>query len=91
MDEFLINLCNQESDINSIKGEANAAENAMTLANKIRDGIYKDLLIKRIAQEYDLPEEDISEMPDWYICRTIIPQNKQCLIIYAHWTSLFER
>ena len=49
MDEFLINLCNQESDISSIKGKANAAENAMTLANKIRDGIYKDLLIKRIA------------------------------------------
>ena len=59
MDEFLINLCNQESDINSIKGKANAAENAMTLANKIRDGIYKDLLIKRIAQEYDLPEEKL--------------------------------
>ena len=59
MDEFLINLCNQESDISSIKGKANAAENAMTLANKIRDGIYKDLLIKRIAQEYDLPEEKL--------------------------------
>ena len=59
MDEFLINLCNKESDISSIKGKANAAENAMTLANKIRDGIYKDLLIKRIAQEYDLPEEKL--------------------------------
>ena len=59
MDEFLINLCNQESDISSIKGKANAAENAMTLANKIRDGIYEDLLIKRIAQEYDLPEEKL--------------------------------
>ena len=59
MDEFLINLCNQESDINSIKGKANAAENAMTLANKIRAGIYKALLIKRIAQEYDLPEEKL--------------------------------
>ena len=61
MDEFLINLCNQESDINSIKGKANAAENAMTLANKIRDGIYKDLLIKRIAQEYDLTEEKLKK------------------------------
>ena len=59
MDEFLINLCNQESDISSIKGKANAAENAMTLANKIRDGIYKDLLIKRIAKEYDVPEEKL--------------------------------
>jgi len=59
MDEFLINLCNQESDISSIKGKANAAENAMTLVNKIRDGIYKDLLIKRIAQEYNLPEEKL--------------------------------
>jgi DNA primase len=59
MDDFLINLCNQESDINSIKGKANAAENAMTLANKIRDGIYKDLVIKRIAQEYNLPEEKL--------------------------------
>jgi DNA primase len=59
MDDFLINLCNQESDIASIKGKANAAENAMTLANKIRDGIYKDLVIKRIAQQYNLPEEKL--------------------------------
>ena len=59
MDEFIINLCNQDFEISSIKGKANAAENAMTLANKIRDGIYKDLLIKRIAQEYDLPEEKL--------------------------------
>ncbi len=59
MDEFLINLCNQESDIKSIKGTANAAENAMTLANKIRDGIYKDLVIKKISKEYGVPEDKL--------------------------------
>ena len=56
---FLISLCNQESDISSIKGKANAAGNAMTLANKINDGIYKDLVIKRIAQEYELTEKKL--------------------------------
>jgi|TARA_B100001750_G_scaffold43946_1_gene32330 DNA primase len=56
MDDFLINLCNQESDIKTVKGKANAAENAMVYANKIRDGIYKDLVIKKISNEYGLPE-----------------------------------
>ncbi len=57
MDQFLINLCNQESNISSTKGKANAAENAMTLANKIKDGIYKDLVIEKIAKEYNITEE----------------------------------
>ena len=59
MDEFLISQCNQESDITSNIGKANAAENAMTLANKINDGIYKDLVIKSIAKEYDTTEEKL--------------------------------
>ena len=63
MDQFLINLCNQESNISSTKGKANAAENAMTLANKIKDGIYKDLVIEKIAKEYNITEERLIKYP----------------------------
>jgi len=59
MDDFLIKLCNQESDISTTKGKANAAENAMIMANTIRDGIYKDLVIKKISKEYGLSEEKL--------------------------------
>jgi len=59
MDDFLVNLCNQESDIKTVKGKANAAENAMIYANKIRDGIYKDLVINKISNEYSLSEDKL--------------------------------
>ena len=58
-DEFLINICNQNSDINSVKGKANAVENAMALVNTIQDGIYKDLMIEKIASEYNLTLEKL--------------------------------
>jgi len=61
LDDFLITVCNQESDIGSTKGKADAAENAMMLANTIGDGIYKDLVIKRISQEYGLSEEKLTQ------------------------------
>ena len=58
-EEFLINICNQNSDINSVKGKANAVENAMAMVNTIQDGIYKDLMIKKIASEYNLSFEKL--------------------------------
>jgi len=58
-DEFLINICNQNSDINTVKGKANAVENAMALINTIQDGIYKDLMIEKIALEYNLNLEKL--------------------------------
>ena len=58
-DEFLINICNQNSDINSVKGKANAVENAMALVNTIQEGIYKDLMIEKIALEYNLTLEKL--------------------------------
>ena len=58
-DEFLINICNQNSDINTVKGKANAVENAMTLVNTIQDGIYKDLMIEKIALEYNVTIEKL--------------------------------
>ena len=59
IEEFLINICNQNSDINSVKGKANAVENAMALVNTIQDGIYKDLMIEKIASEYNLTLEKL--------------------------------
>ncbi len=59
-DEFLITICNQNSDINSVKGKANAVENAMALVDTIQDGIYKDLMIEKIALEYNLALEKVT-------------------------------
>ena len=42
-DEFLISICNENSDITSVKGKANAIENAMALINTIQDGIYNGI------------------------------------------------
>jgi DNA primase len=58
-DEFLINICNKTSDITSVKGKANAIENAMALVNTIQDGIYKDLMVEKIASEYNLTLEKL--------------------------------
>ena len=60
-DEFLITICNQNSDINSVKGKANAVENAMALVDTIQDGIYKDLMIEKIALEYNLALEKVAK------------------------------
>ena len=60
-DEFLITICNQNSDINSVKGKANAVENAMALVDTIQDGIYKDLMIEKIALEYNLALEKVTK------------------------------
>jgi DNA primase len=60
-DEFLIDICNKTSDITSVKGKANAIENAMAMVNTIQDGIYKDLMIEKVASEYGSTSEKLEK------------------------------
>ena len=77
-DEFLISICNENSDITSVKGKANAIENAMALVNTIQDGIYKDLMVEKIASEYNLSlEKLVTYAPSEKITRKAIRTNTQ--------------
>jgi len=77
-DEFLISICNENSDITSVKGKANAIENAMALINTIQDGIYKDLMVEKIASEYNLSlEKLVTYAPSEKITRKAIRTNTQ--------------
>ena len=77
-DEFLINICNKTSDINTVKGKANAIENAMALVNTIQDGIYKDLMVEKIASEYNLTlEKLVNYVPSQKITKKASRTNTQ--------------
>ena len=77
-DEFLINICNKTSDINTVKGKANAIENAMALINTIQDGIYKDLMVEKIASEYNLTlEKLVNYVPSQKITKKASRTNTQ--------------
>ena len=77
-DEFLINICNENSDITSVKGKANAIENAMALISTIQDGIYKDLMVEKIASEYNLSlEKLVNYAPSEKITRKATRTNTQ--------------
>ena len=77
-DEFLISICNENSDITSVKGKANAIENAMALINTIQDGIYKDLMVEKIASEYNLTlEKLVTYVPSQKITKKATRTNTQ--------------
>jgi hypothetical protein len=41
--------------IDFLTGKANAAEKAIHLVRQIREGIYKDLVVEKIAKHYGVP------------------------------------
>ena len=51
LSDFLIQKIKKEFTVNTINGRAMAAEKSMSLVNKIPGGIYKDLMIEKIASE----------------------------------------
>ena len=51
LSDFLIQTIKKEFAVNTINGRAMAAEKSMSLVNKIPGGIYKDLMIEKIASE----------------------------------------
>jgi DNA primase len=65
LDDMIVNVCDTSFDKDSLTGKANAAEKAMDLVGKIGDGIYKDLVIDKIAKYYGIPTKNFSlKAPD---------------------------
>ncbi len=55
LDNMIIEICNSSFEIDSLTGKANAAEKAIHLVRQIREGIYKDLVVEKIANHYGVP------------------------------------
>jgi len=55
LDDMIIEICDSSFEIDSLTGKANAAEKAVHLVRQIRESIYKDLVVEKIAKHYGLP------------------------------------
>ena len=55
LDDMIIDICNSSFEIDSLTGKANAAEKAIHLVRQISEGIYKDLVVEKIAKHYGVP------------------------------------
>ena len=52
---MIIDICNSSFEIDSLTGKANDAEKAIHLVRQISEGIYKDLVVEKIAKHYGVP------------------------------------
>ena len=59
LDQFLIEVMRDKYNTETVKGKANAIEDGMSLLSKVKEGIYKDLLIESFSNEYKLNENQI--------------------------------
>jgi len=59
LDQFLIEVMRDRYNIETVKGKANAIEDGMSLLSKVKEGIYKDLLIESFSTEFKLNENQI--------------------------------
>ena len=59
LDQFLIEVMRDNYNIETVKGKANAIENGMSLLSKVKEGIYKDLLIENFSNEFKLNKNQI--------------------------------
>tara|TARA_B100000475_G_scaffold201033_1_gene187174 strand:- start:3939 stop:5669 length:1731 start_codon:yes stop_codon:yes gene_type:complete len=55
LDDMIIDICNSSFEVDSLTGKANAAEKAIHLVRQISEGIYKDLVVEKIAEHYGVP------------------------------------
>jgi DNA primase len=62
LSDFLIHSIKKESEVKTINGRARAAEKSMALVNKMRDGIYKDLIIEKIASELKMKASQLKNI-----------------------------
>ncbi|MDB3990622.1 DNA primase [Gammaproteobacteria bacterium] len=58
LDDMIIEICNSSFEIDSLIGKANAAEKAIHLVQQIRESIYKDLVVERVAKHYGIPSKN---------------------------------
>ena len=57
---MIIEVSDSSFEIDSLTGKANAAEKAIHLVRQIREGIYKGLVVEKIAKHYGVPTSNFS-------------------------------
>ena len=62
MSDFFIATIKGKFDMSSPEGINSTAENGMETVNKMKDGIYKDKLIEKIASELEIKVSRLEEL-----------------------------
>ena len=62
LDQFLIEVMRDKYNTETVKGKANAIEDGMSLLSKVKEGIYKDLLIENFSNEYKSEERQYKKI-----------------------------
>jgi len=61
LSEYLIEHLKEETDLDSLDGQARLAELARPLLGAIAEGVYRDLLLDRLASEVGMPAERLGQ------------------------------
>ena len=59
--EHLLAMCAREHDVSTVPGRANATEAVLETLTGVHDAIRRSLYVKRLADEFGVPEEAINE------------------------------
>lgn len=62
LSEYLIAQLKAETDVTSLDGQARLAELAKPLLQRLPEGVYRDLLLERLAQEVGLSSQRLAEL-----------------------------
>jgi len=62
LSEYLVRELSQQSDLEHADGRARFAENARPLFLKVPDGVYRELLLERLATVVGLPPQRLGEL-----------------------------
>jgi DNA primase len=62
LSEYLVRELSQQSDLNHADGRARFAENARPLFLKVPEGVYRELLLERLAQVVGLGAQRLAEL-----------------------------
>jgi DNA primase len=62
LSEYLVRELSQQSDLEHADGRARFAENARPLFSKVPEGVYRELLLERLATVVGLPPQRLGEL-----------------------------
>ncbi len=62
LSDYLFQNLKEQTDMDSVDGRARLAELARPLLNSIAEGVYRELLMERLAQEVQLPQARLTKL-----------------------------
>src|SRR4029077_10388036 len=62
LSEYLVRELSEQSELKSADGRARFAENARPLFTKVPEGVYRELLLERLAEVVGLPPARLEEL-----------------------------